>query len=92
MLDRYQFNVPLAAFQLIQKNLAEMQTDISLGLLGILQVSRLKESGNLAVEQISIMKRNNCMKAIQIARNAREMMGGNGISEEYHVLRHAVNL
>ena len=92
MLDRYQFNVPLAAFQLIQKNLAEMQTDISLGLLGILQVSRLKESGNLAVEQISIMKRNNCMKAIQIARNAREMMGGNGISEEYHVLRHTVNL
>lgn len=80
VLDRKQFGVPLASFQLIQKKLAEMQVDISLGLLGILQVSRLKEKGDLAVEQISMMKRNNCMKAIQIARDAREMLGGNGIA------------
>ena len=69
-----------------------MNTDISLGTLGILQVSRLKDRGDLAVEMISMMKRNNCMKAIQIARDAREMLGGNGITEEYHVLRHAINL
>ena len=69
-----------------------MQVDISLGLLGILQVSRLLEKGQLSVEQISMMKRNNCMKSIQIARDAREMLGGNGISEEYHILRHAINL
>lgn len=80
VLDRKQFGVPLASFQLIQKKLAEMQVDISLGLMGILQVSRLKEKGELAVEQISMMKRNNCMKSIQIARDAREMMGGNGIA------------
>lgn len=92
VLERKQFGVPLASFQLIQKKLAEMQTDISLGLLAIHQVSRLKEKGELAVEQISMMKRNNCMKAIQIARDAREMLGGNGIAEEYHVLRHAINL
>lgn len=71
VLDRKQFGVPLASFQLIQKKLAEMQVDISLGLLGILHVSRLKEKGDLAVEMISIMKRNNCMKSIQIARDAR---------------------
>ena len=92
VLERKQFGVPLASFQLIQKKLAEMQVDISLGLLGIHQVSRLRQKGELAVEMISMMKRNNCMKAIQIARDAREMMGGNGISEEYHVLRHAINL
>ena len=92
MLERKQFNVSLASFQLVQKKLAEMQTDISLGTLAALQVSRLKEKGELAVEMISMIKRNNCMKAIQIARDAREMMGGNGISEEYHVLRHAINL
>ena len=80
VLERKQFGVPLASFQLIQKKLAEMQVDISLGLMGILQVSRLKEKGELAVEQISMMKRNNCMKSIQIARDAREMMGGNGIA------------
>lgn len=69
-----------------------MATDIALGQQAILQISRLKEKNQLAVEMISITKRNNCMKAIQIARDAREMMGGNGISEEYHVLRHAINL
>ena len=92
VLERKQFNVPLASFQLVQKKLAEMQTDISLGTLAALQVSRLKEKEELAVEMVSMIKRNNCMKAIQIARDAREMMGGNGISEEYHVLRHAINL
>ena len=71
VLDRKQFGVPLAAFQLIQHKLAVMSTDISLGTLGILQVSRQKENDNLAVEMISMMKRNNCMKAIEIARNAR---------------------
>jgi glutaryl-CoA dehydrogenase len=92
VLERKQFGVPLAAFQLVQHKLAQMSVDISLGTLGILQVSRLSEKGDLAVEMISMMKRNNCMKAIQIAREAREMMGGNGITEEYHVLRHAINL
>jgi glutaryl-CoA dehydrogenase len=92
VLERKQFGVPLASFQLVQKKLADMQTDISLGTLAALQVSRLKEKGELAVEMISMIKRNNCMKSIQIARDAREMMGGNGISEEYHVLRHAINL
>jgi glutaryl-CoA dehydrogenase len=92
VLERKQFGVPLAAFQLVQFKLAQMSVDISLGLQGILQVSRLKEKDELAVEMISMMKRNNCMKAIQIAREAREMMGGNGITEEYHVLRHAINL
>ncbi len=81
VLDRKQFGVPLAAFQLVQHKLAVMNTDISLGTLGILQVARNKDNGNLAVEMISMMKRNNCMKAIEIARNAREMLGGNGISE-----------
>ena len=81
VLDRKQFGVPLASFQLIQKSLAEMQTDISLGKLAALQVSRLKQKGELAVEMISMIKRNNCMKAIKIARDAREMMGGNGIAE-----------
>ncbi len=81
VLDRKQFGVPLASFQLIQKSLAEMQTDISLGTLAALQVSRLKQKGELAVEMISMIKRNNCMKAIKIARDAREMMGGNGIAE-----------
>ena len=71
VLDRKQFGVPLASFQLIQKKLAEMQTDISLGTLAALQVSRLKEKGQLAVEMISMIKRNNCMKAIQIARDSR---------------------
>jgi glutaryl-CoA dehydrogenase len=71
VLERKQFGVPLASFQLIQKKLAEMQTDISLGTLAALQVSRLKEKGQLAVEMISMIKRNNCMKSIQIARDSR---------------------
>lgn len=71
VLDRKQFGVPLASFQLVQKKLADMQTDISLGTLAALQVSRMKENGKLAVEMISMIKRNNCMKAIQIARDAR---------------------
>ena len=91
-LERKQFGVPLAAFQLVQFKLAQMNSEISLALLGIHQVSKLKDSGDLAVEMVSMMKRNNCMKAIQIARDAREMLGGNGISEEYHILRHAINL
>jgi glutaryl-CoA dehydrogenase len=81
LLERKQFGVPLASFQLVQHKLAQMNTDISLGTLGILQVSRLKDQGELAVEMISMMKRNNCMKAIQIARDARELLGGNGITE-----------
>ena len=80
VLERKQFGVPLAAFQLVQHKLAQMSVDISLGTLGILQVSRLSEKGQLASEMISMMKRNNCMKAIQIARDAREMLGGNGIT------------
>lgn len=80
LLDRKQFGVPLASFQLVQHRLAQMNTDISLGTMGILQVSRLQEKGDLAVEMISMMKRNNCMKAIQVARDARELLGGNGIS------------
>lgn len=92
VLERKQFGVPLASFQLVQAKLAQMATDIALGQQAVAHVARLKEEGKLAIEMISILKRNNCMKAIQIARDAREMMGGNGISEEYHVLRHAINL
>lgn len=92
VLERKQFGVPLASFQLVQLKLAQMNTDIALGQQAVLHVARLKEGGKLAVEMISMLKRNNCMKAIQIARDAREMMGGNGITEEYHVLRHAINL
>lgn len=81
VLNRKQFGVPLASFQLVQAKLSQMATDIALGQQAILQISRLKQKNQLAVEMISITKRNNCMKAIQIAREAREMMGGNGISE-----------
>jgi glutaryl-CoA dehydrogenase len=91
-LDRKQFGKPLAANQLIQKKLADMQTEISLGLLGCLHASRLQDEGKLAPEVISIIKRNSCGKALDIARMARDMHGGNGISEEYPVLRHAINL
>lgn len=76
----------------MQKKFADMLTDISLGLLGSLQLSRLKEQGQLAIEMISMMKRNNCMKAIQIARECRDMLGGNGIVDEYHIIRHVMNL
>ena len=91
-LDRKQFNKPLAQTQLFQKKLADMQTEIALGLQGSLRVGRLFDEGKVAPEMISIVKRNNCGKALDIARVARDMHGGNGISGEYHVMRHAQNL
>jgi glutaryl-CoA dehydrogenase len=91
-LDRKQFNKPLAQTQLFQKKLADMQTEISLGLQGSLRVGRLMDEGKMAPEMISIVKRNNCGKALDIARQARDMHGGNGISIEYHVMRHSANL
>ena len=91
-LDRKQFGRPLAANQLIQKKLADMQTEISLALLGVLQAGRLKDRGQLSPELISMLKRNSCGKALDIARTARDMHGGNGISDEYPVFRHMVNL
>ncbi|MDD9895752.1 MAG: acyl-CoA dehydrogenase [Gammaproteobacteria bacterium] len=91
-LDRKQFGRPLAANQLIQKKLAQMQTDISLGLQGCLQACRLKDQGKLAPPLISLLKRNSCLKALDAAREARDMLGGNGISDEYPVMRHAQNL
>ncbi|GFS00754.1 glutaryl-CoA dehydrogenase, mitochondrial-like [Elysia marginata] len=91
-LDRIQFGKPLAKNQLVQKKLADMLTDISLGLFGCLQVGRLKDSGMATPEMISLLKRNNCGKALDISRLARDMLGGNGISDEYHVIRHVMNL
>ncbi|RMI18290.1 acyl-CoA dehydrogenase [Sinorhizobium meliloti] len=91
-LDRKQFNRPLAQTQLFQKKLADMQTEIALGLQGSLRVGRLMDEGRMAPEMISIVKRNNCGKALDIARMARDMHGGNGISEEYQVMRHMMNL
>ncbi len=91
-MERKQFNRPLAANQLIQKKLAIMQTDISLGLQGCLRASQLKDQGNLAPELISLLKRNSCIKALEVARESRDMHGGNGISDEYPVMRHMVNL
>ncbi len=91
-LERKQFGRPLAANQLIQKKLADMQTEIALGLQGCLQASRMLDEGTCAPETISLLKRNSCGKALEIARAARDMHGGNGISEEYHVMRHLVNL
>ncbi|WP_425418466.1 acyl-CoA dehydrogenase [Oricola indica] len=91
-LDRKQFGRPLAQTQLFQKKLADMQTEIALGLQGALRVGRLLDAGKAAPEMISLVKRNNCGKALDIARMARDMHGGNGIQEEYHVMRHAQNL
>lgn len=91
-MDRLQYGKPLAANQLVQKKLADMVTEISLGLQASLQVGRLKDSGQAAVEMTSIIKRNSCGKALEIARLARDMMGGNGISDEFGVARHLVNL
>lgn len=91
-LERKQFNKPLAQTQLFQKKLADMQTEISLGLQGALQVGRLMDQGRAAPEMISMIKRNNCGKALDVARMARDMHGGNGISEEFQVIRHMVNL
>ena len=92
VLDRKQFGRPLAANQLIQKKLADMQTEITLGLIACLHAARLKDVGQLAPEAISLLKRNSCGKALDIARMARDMHGGNGLSDEYHVMRHVVNL
>ncbi|MGD9914294.1 MAG: acyl-CoA dehydrogenase [Rhizobiaceae bacterium] len=91
-LDRKQFGKPLAGTQLYQKKLADMQTEIALGLQGSLRVGRLMDEGKMAPEMISIVKRNNCGKALDIARQARDMHGGNGIQIGYHVMRHAQNL
>ena len=91
-LDRHQFGRPLAANQLIQKKLADMQTEISIGLLACLQAGRLMDQNVLAPETISLIKRNSCGKALDIARVARDMHGGNGIADEYHVIRHVMNL
>ncbi|MBM3406339.1 MAG: acyl-CoA dehydrogenase [Betaproteobacteria bacterium] len=92
VLDRKQFGRPLAANQLIQKKLADMQTEISLGLQGCLRLGRMKDEGTASVEITSILKRNSCGKALDVARMARDMMGGNGISDEFGVARHLVNL
>jgi glutaryl-CoA dehydrogenase len=92
VLDRKQFGRPLAANQLIQKKLADMQTEISLALQGCLRLGRMKDEGTAAVEVTSIMKRNSCGKALDVARLARDMLGGNGISDEFGVARHLVNL
>ncbi|MDE0590588.1 acyl-CoA dehydrogenase [Halocynthiibacter sp. C4] len=91
-LERKQFGKPLAATQLVQKKLADMQTEISLGLQGCLRMGRLMDSGKVSSDLISLMKRNNCGKALDIARTARDMHGGNGVSDEYGVIRHVMNL
>jgi len=91
-LDRKQFGRPLAANQLIQKKLADMQTEIAIGLQAALRVGRLRDEGRAAPEMISLIKRNSCGKALEIARMARDMHGGNGISDEFHVIRHVMNL
>lgn len=91
-LDRRQFGAPLAANQLIQKKFADMSTDITLGRQACLQVGRMMEAGQAAPDMVSMIKRNNCGKALNIAREARDVLGGNGISDEYHVIRHVMNL
>jgi len=92
VLDRKQFGRPLAANQLIQKKLADMNTEIALALQLVLQAGRLKDAGKLPIEVISMMKRNSCGKSLAIAREARDMLGGNGIADEYHIIRHMMNL
>jgi len=92
VLDRKQFNRPLAANQIVQLKLAEMLTEITLGTQASLRIGRLLDENILIPENISIIKRNNCLKALTVARNARDMLGGNGISDEYHVIRHMLNL
>ncbi len=91
-LQRHQFGRPLAANQLVQKKLADMQTEIALGLQAALRVGRLMDAGRASPEMVSLIKRNNCGKALDIARLARDLHGGNGISDEYHVIRHVLNL
>ena len=92
VLDRKQFGRPLAANQLIQKKLADMQTEIALGLQAALRLGRLIDEGQATPEMVSLLKRNSCGKALEIARAARDMHGGNGIADEYHVIRHVMNL
>jgi len=91
-MNRKQFGKPLAQMQLIQKKMADMATEITLGLHAVHRVSQLKDAGKLAPEMVSMVKRNNCGKALQIAREARDMLGGNGIVDEYHIIRHLCNL
>ncbi|MBT5351536.1 MAG: acyl-CoA dehydrogenase, partial [Rhodospirillales bacterium] len=91
-LDRKQFGRPLAATQLVQKKLADMQTEITLGLQGCLRMGRMMDEDQCPVENISMMKRNSCGKSLDIARMARDMHGGNGVSDEFHVIRHLMNL
>ena len=92
VIERVQFDNPLASKQLIQKKLADMQTEITLGLQTVLRVGRLIDQNQMQPEMISLVKRNNCQKALDIARTARDIHGGNGIADEYHVIRHAMNL
>src|SRR6059036_348970 len=92
VLDRQQFGRPLAANQLIQKKLADMQTEITLGLQACLRVGRLMDEDKAVPEMVSLIKRNSCGKSLDIARTARDMHGGNGIHDEYHVIRHMINL
>jgi len=92
VLDRKQFGRPLAANQLIQLKLANMMTEITLGLQAALRVGRLLDEGRATPEMVSLVKRNSCGKALDIARTARDMHGGNGIADEFHVIRHAINL
>jgi glutaryl-CoA dehydrogenase len=92
VMDRKQFGSPLGANQIIQKKLADMCTEITAGYLISLRLGRLMEQGNHSPDMISLAKRNNCGKALEIARNARDMLGGNGISDEYHIIRHSMNL
>lgn len=91
-LERKQFGAPLAANQLIQKKLADMSTEIAIGRQACLQVGRLMEAGNAKPDMVSMIKRNSCGKALDMARTARDMLGGNGISDEYHIIRHVMNL
>lgn len=91
-VDREQFGKPLASTQLIQKKLADMQTEITMGLLACLQAGRLMDTSNLAPEAISLIKRNSCGKSLEIARTARDMLGANGICDEFHIIRHMMNL
>ena len=91
-LERVQFGKPLASKQLVQKKLADMQTEITLGLHSVLRLGRLIDDNKMKPEMISLLKRNNCQKALDIARSARDIHGGNGISDEYHVIRHCMNL
>ena len=92
VLDREQFGKPLAATQLVQKKLADMQTEITIGLMACLQAGRLMDDANLPPEAISLIKRNSCGKSLEIARTARDMLGANGISDEFHIIRHMMNL